>query len=213
MADIRQYQPGPGAGFAASAAGGGRRWVRLLITITVILLAGTLYLVAHFIRSVPSYASDPDELVLFSIDGNDHGWDPGKNPTERNQRIRFYGFPVLGYTHIADPAVRREVVAAVKKSMRFARPQGARCFNPRHVLRVSKGEETVDLVICYECGLYHCYRNGQTEGGSTILEDSQPLLDKILTDAGIRLAPKQCPSPSTNPESEPAPLSTGRGRS
>jgi hypothetical protein len=190
-----------------------RRWLRLLATVVVILLAGAAYVASEFIRSVPAYASEPDELVLFSIDGNDHGWDPGMGTTEPNQRIRFYDFPVLGYTHIADPAVRRGVVAAVKKSMRFARPQGAMCFNPRHVLRVCKGEDTVDLVVCYECGRYHCYRNGKKERAGTILDDSQPLLDKIVTDAGIRLAPKQCPSSSADPASKPAPLSTGKGRS
>jgi hypothetical protein len=167
-----------------------RRWLRLLATVVVILLAGAAYVASEFIRSVPAYANDPDELVLFSIDGNDHDSDRG---IEGTKRIRFYGFPVLGYTYITDPTVRREVVAAVKKSMRFARPYGARCFNPRHVLRVVKGEETVDLVICYECDLYHYYRNGKEKYG-TIWHDSQPLLDKILTDAGIRLAPKQCPT-------------------
>jgi hypothetical protein len=213
MGDIRQDQPEAGAELPAPAAGGRRRWLRLLIVLTVILLAGVVHVASQFIRIVPSFASDPDELVLFSMDGNDHGWDPGMVTGERNQRIRFYDFPVLGYTRIIDPAVCRAVVAAVKKSMRFAPPQGARCFNPRHVLRVSEGEETVDLVICYECGLYHCYRNGQKERGGTILGDSQPLLDKILTDAGIRLAPKQCPLPSADPGSRPAPLSTAKGRS
>jgi hypothetical protein len=198
MGDIRQYQP------EASR----RRWLRLLVTVAVILLAGAAYVASQFIRIVPTYAIDPDELVLFSIDGNDHGRDPGSENTEPNQRVRFHGFPVLGYTYIVDPAVRREVVAAVKKSMRFARPYRARCFNPRHVLRVTKGEDTVDLVICYECMFYLYYRNGKKEYASTIWHDSQPLLDKILTDAGVRLAPR-----SSDTESEPAPLSTGRGRS
>jgi hypothetical protein len=213
MGDIRQSQPDALRRFVASAPRSRGRWWGLLITFTVLLLACAAYVASQFIRIVPSYASDPDELVLFSVDGNDHGAAPWEEPTEQSQRIRFYDFPVLGYTHIADPAVRREIVAAVRKSMRFARPLGAMCFNPRHVLRVVKGGDTVDLVICYECGRYHCYRNGQMERGSTILDDSQPLLDKILTDAGIRLAPKQCPPPPADPQSKPAPLSTAKGRS
>jgi hypothetical protein len=66
-----------------------------------------------------------------------------------------------------------------------------KCFNPRHVLRVKKDGNTVDIVICFECHNYEAHRNGVPHTGPTpsIGEGSQQLLNKILTDAGVPIAP------------------------
>ena len=61
----------------------------------------------------------------------------------------------------------------------------------RHVLRIVKGGRTVDVAICYQCHNYELHRDGGPHQGLTpaIGEESKPLLNKILTDAGVPIAP------------------------
>ena len=84
-------------------------------------------------------------------------------------------------------------MAAVKDGIRNAPKTPKGCFMPRHVVRVAKGGKTVDLVICFQCDNYRVYRVGRdagSTGGGRISSAGQPVLDKILRDAGIPLAPK-----------------------
>lgn len=68
---------------------------------------------------------------------------------------------------------------------------GAKCFWPRHLLRVTQGADTFDHLICFTCSWYEVYHNGKMIRGLTHLEDeSQTLLDQLLTDAGIELVPQ-----------------------
>jgi hypothetical protein len=100
---------------------------------------------------------------------------------------------ILGKVEVTDPERRREVVRAVRGDIRagFTVTQ-AKCFNPRHVLRVVKGGRKIDVVICFECNNYELYDGEQlvTTGGTPAIAGSaEPLLNKILTDAGVPLAP------------------------
>lgn len=129
---------------------------------------------------------DPDELTLFSIDGTETWKQPTAEPP-------LYGCPVLGRVEIGDPARRREIMAAVRDGIRNAPTEPKACFFPRHMLRVGKDGKTVDVVICFQCDNYRLYRVGTDAGligGGQISSAGQPALDKILTDAGIPLAPR-----------------------
>jgi hypothetical protein len=57
---------------------------------------------------------------------------------------------------------------------------------------LAKGDETIDVVICFQCKGYEAYRGGKPiiGVGSDIAPDPEPLFDKILTDAGVPLAKK-----------------------
>jgi hypothetical protein len=133
---------------------------------------------------------EPDQLVLYSVDG----------PTVNNQRPKqeelkgelLYGYPVLGKVELKDRHQRREVLTALEAAVRDG-AEKYKCFKPRHVVRTARAGVTTDMVICFECRNYMSYRNGawEQENGTLAISDAmQPLLDKILTDAGVPLAPK-----------------------
>jgi hypothetical protein len=137
--------------------------------------------------------ADPDSLVLFSIDPTYRTKERENLSPEQEKAERLHNYLLLGKTEITDPEERRRVVYAVNRAIRKAAGfQGARCFNPRHVLRITARGETKDVVICFECWRYHVLREGQKEPEKRgILDsDAQSSLDSVLTEAGVPLAPK-----------------------
>lgn len=59
------------------------------------------------------------------------------------------------------------------------------CFLPNHILRATKGQETVEIQICYGCMRYKIEGAlGSFEGG-LITKSSEPTLNAILLDKGI----------------------------
>lgn len=130
---------------------------------------------------------DPDEVILFSIDGTQ---EPEERDTPPGQEL-LYESPILGRVIITDPSQRELVLTLVKQDLQKGWPVEPKCFYPRHVLRVVKGESTVDIVICFQCHKYELHRNesSQPERTSTFGERSMTLLRRILMDAGVPTAP------------------------
>jgi hypothetical protein len=144
-------------------------------------------------KPVPEQPDSPDEVVLFSIDGRPVRPEAAEQVDGRAKAERLHGYPVLGRVAISDAGRQREVLAKVHEAIRGGPEQAARCFNPRHVVRVVKDGTTTDLVICFECWQYRVYHDGQEEAPKerTISPDAQPYFDTILTEAGVPLAPKE----------------------
>src|SRR5256886_13151649 len=58
------------------------------------------------------------------------------------------------------------------------------CFEPRHGIRVRKGERVTDFVICFECDQVQIWTNDQRTGGFVIGSSPQPIFDEILKEIG-----------------------------
>jgi hypothetical protein len=162
------------------------RWKYILICIAVFAAGVGIYLWL----STGGIPDDADELILFSVDGTKMTMEPEARGFTKDQEL-LYECAVLGRVEITDPALRREVIAAVKRDIRNPYSPQSKCFKPRHVLRIVKGGRTVDVVICFECHGYEVHRDNAPRVGPTprIGESSNPLLNKILTDAGVPIAP------------------------
>jgi hypothetical protein len=137
---------------------------------------------------------DPDKLILYSLDPPPPRGDEEPPPAPVPGEV-LYGYPVLGKVEVSDPARRREVIAAIKSAVRDKSAVQAKCFDPRHAIRVVKGNETIELVICFSCHNYDGYRQGVrvTKLTPSISGSAQPLIDQTLREAGVPLAapPKQ----------------------
>jgi hypothetical protein len=97
---------------------------------------------------------------------------------------------VLGRTEITGPARKREVIAAIKEAIKHP-GRLAKCFIPRHVLRIENENDTIALVICFECGIYQLFRNKieRFEKQGRVGTSAEKLFNEILTEAGIPVAP------------------------
>src|SRR5687768_18379585 len=82
------------------------------------------------------------EWELYSLDP-EHQKDP--------PRDGFHGWKVLGKTTVKDAETRKSLLTALDKGAQDNDGTVARCFDPRHGIRVKDGDKTIDLVICFEC--------------------------------------------------------------
>jgi hypothetical protein len=134
--------------------------------------------------SAKSILEKADKIELISLD-------PG-NPErdERPPKGDYFGWKELGRTTIDDPEILRNVVSTVEKGFEVG-GRAAACFWPRHALHVSHKGKTVDILICFHCSQVAVYVDGkQVDPYLTISLSPQPVLDKLLIDAKVPLAPK-----------------------
>jgi hypothetical protein len=101
----------------------------------------------------------------------------------------FHGWKVLGRTTVKDADVRKTLLAAFEKGVEENKGEVARCFDPRHGIRATYGDKTVELVICFECFQVKAFGDGDLKG-FLVTGSPQPAFDKVLTDAKVPL-PKQ----------------------
>jgi hypothetical protein len=109
-------------------------------------------------------------------------------PVPRDQKPKdgFRGWNVYGKTELKTAESRKKVLGVAQA----ARPgHGAKCFDPRHAIRATTDGKSVDLLICFECHWVYVFPG---EGGETVrltIGDHQAVLDQILKDADVPLAP------------------------
>src|SRR5262249_35831881 len=121
-----------------------------------------------------------EKIELYSLDPAD-----GK-PTK--DADGFHGWKVLGRTEIKDADTLKKVRAALDKGI--AEGEGAAaCFKPRHGIRATVKDKTVDLVICFECLTIQAVVGDKVQPVWTS-PSPQKALDTILRDAKVPL-PKQ----------------------
>ena len=138
------------------------------------------------------FPHDPDSVVVFSIDPAQHPRESGDTSTEQGNTQTLHGYDVLRKVEIADPAQQRRIVSAVNKGIRNGPKSGARCFVPRHAVRMTRNEETIDVVICFQCSWYQVFEaeSEQPDKLKPISADAQATLNRILADAGVPRAAK-----------------------
>ena len=82
----------------------------------------------------------------------------------------FHGHAVLGRAEIHDARQRKDLLRALYSGIANAESKIAKCWSPRHGLRVARGNEAVDMIICFEClHLYWYY-----QGSGLVLTNRSP---------------------------------------
>jgi hypothetical protein len=98
-----------------------------------------------------------DRFVLLSLDPklSEHQQD---KPSDKF----FHGYRVRRKIEIRTQKARDELSGALYEGIADWDGDIAMCFNPRHGIRANVGDETVDLVICFQCMSIQVY--GKTDG-------------------------------------------------
>lgn len=118
-----------------------------------------------------------ETVMLYSID-------PSR--TEKTTEA-VAGYGALGKIEIKDAETRRKMARALAGAL--DKNAGAKCFEPRHVLRATRGEVTVDFIICFECEQMEIW-TGSTVRMEFIRGTPQELFDGRLRAAGIPITRK-----------------------
>lgn len=119
------------------------------------------------------------EFELFSID-------PDRQAKKDDKAELLHGWKVLGKTTLKGDAAKK-ARAAIQKGIKDSDGSVAACFNPRHAVRVVSGQNTYDLVICYECLYARVYQGTESLGNFLTAPGPANVLNGILTDAKIPL--------------------------
>ena len=87
------------------------------------------------------------EVELVALDG------------ESTEKGNWHGWKVTKQAKTTKGEDSEKVTAAVMKGVAEG-DAGAKCFNPRHGIRVKEDKTTYDLVICFECHWVYVYTDG-----------------------------------------------------
>jgi hypothetical protein len=93
-----------------------------------------------------------------------------------------------GRLSLTDSAERVRVGEALIADIAAAKVVDMMCFSPRHVIKATKDGKVLTLVICYQCLAVRVYEEDKTQVTLNLSCSSAPLLNHLLTTAGIPLA-------------------------
>jgi hypothetical protein len=161
-------------------------------SVIVLGLAALLVPVGQ-VRSEENKLPDKAKAILDKADQIEfYSLDPGNGEEKKEKpKSTFHDYAVLGKTTIKDAKGREKVLSALQTGIK--RGSGAaRCFEPRHGIRATHEGKMVDLVICFQCMQVEVYyaKGGERAGSVFTSRSPQETFDKILKDAGVKLAPK-----------------------
>jgi hypothetical protein len=128
-----------------------------------------------------------ESMTVYSLDGNYDKYYARDNKTPTGEM--FHDHPVLGKTDIADPKDRTAILVAIKKGIAESDGDQAKCFWPRHGVRLVQSGKTIEYVICFECLQLNEYRDGDIKHKATTRSPAA-VLDEQLQGAGV---PQQKP--------------------
>src|SRR5262245_51900338 len=108
-------------------------------------------LVAAGLVTAPARADKIPEAVKTALEKADQFELISLDPSERDKPADggFHGWKVLGKTLVKDKDGRKKVLDALAKGVADNKGEAAKCFIPRHGLRVVHDKKTYDLVICF----------------------------------------------------------------
>ena len=162
---------------------------KLLLVVLLAVLLGSGPLPADDKKEPVDFERLPKEAKAI-LDGAEkmelYSLDPAGGPLKKDAaKNGFHGWKVLGKTQLKEAKTRKSVMTAIHKGI----PENfgaAGCFHPRHGIRATLKDKTVDLVICFECGSMTVY-NGEKVNVVYTSASPQPVLDKVLTAAKVPL--------------------------
>ena len=127
------------------------------------------------------YLSGNERMTLYSIDF--------RRPARVAQGETFGGYAVFGKIEVTDAKKRRNIASALNAAFSKKNISQAKCFWPRHAIRVSRFGSDWEYVICFSCRNAFVSGKGAPEDIISIADDPAELLNNCLTEAGIEIAP------------------------
>jgi hypothetical protein len=127
-----------------------------------------------------------EKAASFELSSND----PAAEVESKDKSVRSYG-KILGKTTIKNEKEGKEALEALFKAV--GKGNGAKCFEPRHIIHAEYEGKSVNLVICFECSWVYVYLDGKNERAARLTIDKkvEPLFDKLLRDAKVPLPEKK----------------------
>lgn len=157
-----------------------------LLTFSLIFLGCSSSSSGVFAPAVERVLAQPDEVELLTL-----------NPEPAVLRDpalpagpEFHGYLILTRAKLTNPDLQRELFDLVAQGVRTSDGTVAACFNPRHGLRVTRGADVVEFVICYECLSLDVHGPAGAREGHTTVSGVQRGVDRIFGQVGLTIQDK-----------------------
>ncbi len=121
-----------------------------------------------------------DTMTIYSLDAKSD--DPSYKLPPGVEK--FYGWAVLGKVDVTEPGDRESVLKAIEKGIEDGDVM-AKCFWPRHAVRLTRGGKTTDYVICFECRQLDKYVNNEHQSNVATSRSPAEALNEHLQRAGV----------------------------
>ena len=156
------------------------QWYALFLTLVTAGMIGCGSSVGS--KTIPADAKtlleQAERFELYSLDP-----DPSKR--DESSPNAFQRWKVLGSTTILNADTRKALVTALKKGVEENQGMVAACFNPRHGIRVTKGDKTADFVICFECYRAQVYFEKEKAQGFLVTRSPEPEFNRVLSTTAL----------------------------
>ena len=106
----------------------------------------------------------------------------------RADRFELFSLEPSDGSVVVTSAERDELVPALVRGIAENGGWVAACFDPRHGIRASCGESSVELVVCFECSQVNFYKDGKQFGSVLVTSSLEPVFDRVLASAAVPLA-------------------------
>jgi hypothetical protein len=146
------------------------------------------------IVSISGCHADPSKVPLDLLERAEKfellSLSPADDPNRPKAAERFHGWDVLGKKTITNPDLCNRLAAALRTGVNHSDTSGKPgCFNPRHGINFVHQGDSIDLVICFECGLVIVYTNATDASGFKITDSPQSTFNDALREVGLKVAP------------------------
>lgn len=133
-------------------------------------------------KTVAEALAAPDEFILYSLE-------PGKPGAKDDADAKtFHGHTILGQTEVMDAKTQKKLVDAFHRGVSDHDGSVAACFIPHHGVRVRKGKQVVDLVVCFKCAQVNVYENDKKSEGVLISTAPRATFNEVLKQAKVPLS-------------------------
>jgi hypothetical protein len=124
-------------------------------------------------------------LTLYSLSGMiEYSLNPASSQDDSDKKL--YGWRILGKVEL-DNAEAKKAAGAFQDAVAGWDGLRARCFEPRHAIRLNSNGHTYDYLLCYTCSQMAVYEDGKPISGVGAM-GSPDVLNSLLTDAHVPLA-------------------------
>ena len=120
-----------------------------------------------------------DELVLYALHPHD-------TVTGDERTLNLQRFVALGRAKVTGDA-HRDVLKEIFRGVGDWDGMMAHCFMPRHGVRATKGDTTVDVVVCFECRQVYVYVDDRRLDTIGISNGVEPAVSKLFEAAGLEI--------------------------
>ena len=109
-----------------------------------------------------------------------------ENGTDWKKPDRFHRYRVISSSNSLPPDSSGDLKSSFGRMLDTQPDSQAGCFIPHHAVSLSRGDETFDVLVCFNCNNYEV-RSPTGDFGGPFSADERATWDKIFATAGLSM--------------------------